>query len=339
MSIDEGLNITLGDLIESLGGILHGDPSILISRLATLEDADASSISFLHNERYQHQLTSSSAACVVVAPAIESLALTRGPCIVAPDPYLYYARLSQLFKRRQAASKVNAGVHVSAVVDLTASVHPSAFIGPLCVVEAGASVGAGTVLRANVYIGQDCRVGERCLLHPGVVIGADGFGFAPQRSASGVEWEKIEQLGAVHIGNDVEIGANTCVDRGALRDTVLEDGVKLDNLIQIGHNVHVGKHTAMAACVAVAGSAHIGAYCTIGGASSIAGHITLADHIHISGATVVTKSLSKEGAYTGVFPIDEHHNWEQNAAALRGLSDLRERLRTLEKKFEQGFVK
>jgi UDP-3-O-[3-hydroxymyristoyl] glucosamine N-acyltransferase len=339
MSIDDGLKITLGDLVKSLGGVLHGDPSVEISRLATLEDADAACISFLHNDRYQAQLAGSKAACVVVPPAMESHALARGACIVAADPYLYFARLSQLFKRRLQAGQVRGGIHASAVVDEHAFVHPSAYVGPLCVLEAGAKIGAGTVLKGNVYIGTGCEIGERCLLHPGVVIGADGFGFAPRSTDSGVEWEKIEQLGAVRIGNEVEIGANTCIDRGALSDTVLEDGVKLDNLIQIGHNVQVGKHTAMAACVAVAGSARIGAYCTIGGASSISGHISLADHVHISGATVVTKSLPKKGTYTGVFPIDDHRSWEQNAAALRGLSVLRERLRTLEKNINRALLK
>ena len=336
MSIDDGLKITLGDLVKSLGGVLHGDPLLPISGIATLEQAGPDTISFLHNPRYVGQLTLSRAACVIVSPAMESTALTRGACIVTVDPYLYYARLSQLFKRRNQAGQLRPSVHPSAVVDASAQVDPSASIGPLCVVEARAFIGAQTVLKANVYVGQDCQVGQRCLLHPGVVIGADGFGFAPRPSEQGTQWEKIEQLGAVRIGDDVEIGANTCVDRGALSDTVLEEGVKLDNLIQIGHNVHVGRHTAMAACVAVAGSAHIGAFCTIGGASSIAGHISLADYVHISGATVVTKSLQKMGAYTGVFPIDEHRNWEQNAAALRGLSALRERLRTLEKNMNRA---
>lgn len=336
MANEEGLTITLEDLVKSLGGVLHGDSSLTIRTIATLEDADDGGISFLHNPRYVSQLERSKAACVIVAPALESLAVSRGACIVTPDPYLYYARLSQLFKRRQEAGRVSAGIHPSAVLHSSATVHPTAYIGPLCVLERGATVGAHTVLKANVYLGEACHIGSRGLVHAGAVIGADGFGFAPRPSEEGAQWEKIEQLGGVRIGDDVEIGANTCIDRGALNDTVIENGVKLDNLIQIGHNVVVGRHTAMAACVAVAGSARIGAFCTIGGASSIAGHISLADYVHISGATVVTKSLLKKGAYTGVFPIDEHHNWEQNAAALRGLSSLRERLRTLEKKHEQG---
>jgi len=169
-------------------------------------------------------------------------------------------------------------------------------------------------------------VGERCIIHPGVVVGADGFGFAAHQG----RWEKIEQLGAVRIGNDVEIGANTCIDRGAMQDTVIEDGVKLDNLIQIGHNVHIGAHSALAGCVGVAGSARIGAHCTLGGGAVVLGHLTLADHVHISAASVVTRSILKPGNYTGLFPIDDNAKWEKNAASLKQLSALRERLKQLE---------
>ena len=218
-------------------------------------------------------------------------------------------------------------MHPSAVVDPQAVVDASAHIGPLCVVERGACIGAGTVLKSRVTVGEDCAIGARCVLHAGVVIGADGFGFAPD----GARWEKIEQLGAVQIGDDVEIGANTCIDRGALQDTVIEDGVKLDNLIQIGHNVHVGAHTAMAGCVGVAGSARIGVGCTIGGGAVVLGHLSLADGVHISAATVVTKSITKPGQYTGVFPLDDNASWERNAATLKQLHTLRDRIKILEK--------
>ena len=194
-------------------------------------------------------------------------------------------------------------------------------------VERGARIGAGTVLKARVFVGENCVIGERCILHPGAVIGGDGFGFAPNSGA----WEKIEQFGAVRIGNDVDIGSNTCVDRGALDDTVLADGVKLDNLIQIGHNVRIGRHTAMAGCVGVAGSAVIGEYCTLGGAAMIGGHLTIADHVNISGGTLVSHSISKPGTYTAVFPIDENAAWEKNAATLRQLYRLRERVKALER--------
>jgi UDP-3-O-[3-hydroxymyristoyl] glucosamine N-acyltransferase len=188
-------------------------------------------------------------------------------------------------------------------------------------------VGADSRLSARVTVADGCRIGERCIIHSGAVIGADGFGFAPHDG----QWVKIEQLGAVHIGNDVEIGANTCIDRGALQDTVLEDGVKLDNLVQIGHNVRIGKHTAMAGCVGVAGSATIGSHCTVGGGAIVLGHLSLADHVNVSAASIVTRSIFKPGHYTGFFPIDDNAAWEKNAATLKQLHVLRERFKQAEK--------
>ena len=196
-----------------------------------------------------------------------------------------------------------------------------------CVLGQNASVGLGSRLSARVTLGDDCSIGMRCIVHSGVVIGADGFGFAPHAG----RWEKIEQLGHVRIGNDVEIGANTCIDRGSLQDTVIEDGVKLDNLIQIGHNVRIGAHSALAGCVGVAGSATIGAHCTSGGGAVVLGHLTLTDHVHISAASVVTRSILKPGNYTGFFPIDDNAAWEKNAATLRQLNTLRARIKQLEK--------
>jgi UDP-3-O-[3-hydroxymyristoyl] glucosamine N-acyltransferase len=317
--------LSLGTLVAALGGELHGDPDTAIDGLATLAEATSTQLSFITGARYRPQLAQSQAACVIAAPELAALARTRGACIVTPNPYLYFARVTQLWKRHHGGGAAPA-VHPSAVVDPLAIVDPSASIGPLCVVERGARIGAATVLKSRVTVGEDCVVGARCLLHSGVVIGADGFGFAPNEGA----WEKIEQLGAVRIGDDVEIGANTCIDRGALSDTVIEDGVKLDNLIQIGHNVHVGRHTAMAACVGVAGSATIGAHCTIGGAAVVLGHLRLADHVNISAASVVTRSILKPGHYTGIFPIDDNARWEKNAASLKRLDSLRDRLRALE---------
>jgi UDP-3-O-[3-hydroxymyristoyl] glucosamine N-acyltransferase len=193
--------------------------------------------------------------------------------------------------------------------------------------EAHSALGEDSRLGARGVLAERCRVGARCILHPGVVIGADGFGFAPHQG----QWEKIEQLGAVRIADDVEIGANTCVDRGALGDTVIEQGVKLDNLIQIGHNVRIGAHTAMAGCVGVAGSARIGEHCTVGGGAIVLGHLELADHVHVSAATVVTRSILKPGQYSGVYPFEENAAWEKNAATLRQLHGLRDRIRALEK--------
>lgn len=319
------MTLRLASIVEALGGELHGDASLLIEGLAPLESAQAGQLSFLSHPKYQHLLSASKAGCVIVSQQFQALAAARGACIVTDQPYLYYARVTQLWKQTLA---VPSGplIHPSAVIDPLARVHPSARIGPLCVVEAGAVVGARTVLKSRVTLGERCVVGERCIIHAGVVIGADGFGFAPNAGA----WEKIEQLGAVRIGNDVEIGANTCIDRGALQDTVIEDGVKLDNLIQIGHNVHIGQHTAMAGCAGVAGTATIGAHCTVGGGAIVLGHLTLADGVHISAASVATRSIHKPGHYTGMFPLDDNAAWEKNAASLKQLASLRERIRALE---------
>ncbi|CAN5495640.1 UDP-3-O-(3-hydroxymyristoyl)glucosamine N-acyltransferase [soil metagenome] len=324
------MELRLGSIVDALGGELHGDPALLIGSLATLESATSSGLSFLSNPRYQQQLAASRAACVIVAPAMREAAVARGACIVTPDPYVYFARVTQLWKK-QLSPAAAAQIHPSAVIDPAAQVDATAIIGALCVVERGAFIGAGTVLKSRVTVGEDCVIGERCLLHPGVVIGADGFGFAPHEG----EWEKIEQLGAVRIGNDVEIGANTCIDRGALQDTVIEDGVKLDNLIQIGHNVRIGRHTAMAGCVGVAGSATIGAHCTVGGGAIVLGHLTLADDVNISAASVVTRSITRPGHYTGMFPIDDNAAWEKNAATLKQLHSLRERIKVLEKNLQE----
>jgi UDP-3-O-[3-hydroxymyristoyl] glucosamine N-acyltransferase len=337
-------DVALSELIAALGGDLLGGSDIRITGIAPLDEADARSISFLANPRYQAQLATTQAACVIVAPALADVASARGAAIVTPDPYLYFARLTQWWAARTRPA-VQAGVHASAVVSAGARLGQGVEVGPLAVIEAGAVigdharigahcvierdavVGEHTRLAPRVVLGYGCRIGARGIVHSGVVIGADGFGFAPSQG----RYVKIEQLGAVVIGDDVEIGANTCIDRGALSDTVIEDGVKLDNLIQIAHNVHIGRNTAMAGCAAVAGSTRIGANCTIGGAANIIGHLTLVDGVHISAATTVTRSISKPGVYTGVFPIDENSNWEKNAATLRQLHTLRERLRALEK--------
>jgi len=319
------VTLRLGSIVDALGGQLLGRADLIIEGLAPLQSAGPGHISFLSHPKYQQQLASSQAGCVIVGPQFEALALARGACIVTEQPYLYFARLTQLWKKSlPTATKL--GIHPSAVIDPSANIDPSASIGPLCVVEAGAVIGANTELKSRVTVGERCTVGARCIIHAGVVIGADGFGFAPNAGA----WEKIEQLGAVRIGNDVEIGANTCIDRGALDDTVIEDGVKLDNLIQIGHNVHVGAHTAMAGCVGVAGSARIGARCTLGGGAIVLGHLTLADEVNISAASVVTRSILKPGHYTGMFPIDANATWEKNAATVKHLASLRERIRALE---------
>jgi len=339
------LEVSALDLSALLGGELLGDPALCIRRIGPLQGADRATVSFLSNPRYGAQLVQSDAGCVIVAPAMREQVAGRPSAIVCADPYLAFARLTQWWAAR-TRQPLRAGIHPSAVVDPAARIDPTASIGPLAVIAAGAvvgaratigphavveahaEVGADTVLHARVVVGERCRIGARGILHSGVVIGADGFGFAPNAG----RWEKIEQLGAVRIGDDVEIGANSCVDRGALDDTVLEDGVKLDNLVQIAHNVRVGAHTAMAGCVGVAGSARIGRHCTVGGGAIVLGHLELADPVHVSAATVVTRSIHKPGQYSGVYPFDDNASWEKNAATLRQLHGLRERLRALEKK-------
>ena len=339
--------LLLGQIVQALAADfearLLGPDDLQITALAPIETATAGQLSFVAHPKYQSKLAQSSASCVVVSPALQALALERGAAIVVDQPYLYFARITQLWKLRHARPAPT-GIHPTAVVHERARLAAGVAVGPFALIEEGAEVGEGasigahsvvgagavigahTQLAVRVSVGQGCRIGQRCIVHPGVVIGADGFGFAPD----GGRWEKIEHLGAVRIGDDVEIGANTCIDRGALGDTVIEDGVKLDNLIQIGHNVHVGAHAAMAGCVGVAGSARIGAHCTIGGGAVVLGHLSLADGVHVSASSVVTRSISKPGLYSGLFPIDDNASWEKNAATLKQLHGLRERIKQLE---------
>lgn len=341
------LSEIVGALADEFDAELLADAQTQIQSLSSLESASPHSLSFISHAKYLSQLTASAAACVIVPPQFKAAALARGACIVVSDPYRYFARVTQLWKLHHDVLPA-ALIHPTAVIDPSAQIGDEVFVGAFACIAAGAviaagvrigehtvigrnsQVGAGSRLAARVTLGEGCLLGERCILHPGVVIGADGFGFAPHAGG----WEKIEQLGRVRIGNDVEIGANTCIDRGALDDTVIEDGVKLDNLIQIGHNVHIGAHTAMAGCVGVAGSARIGAHCTIGGAAMILGHLTLADRVNISVATVVTRSILQPGHYSGFFPVDDNASWEKNAATLKHLHSLRDRLKQVEKQIE-----
>ena len=342
------MTLRLGRIVESLAGAvdaeLLGSPDLLIERLSTLDAAGPHDLSFLSHPKYLAKLAQSAAACVVVAPACREAALRRGACIVVDDPYHCFALITQLWKRQHFPDAAPQ-IHPSAYIDPAATLAPGVSVGAFACIAAGAVIGAGvriaehcvigpravigadSRLSARVTVAEGCRMGERCIVHPGAVIGADGFGFAPHDG----QWVKIEQLGAVQIGNDVEIGANSCIDRGALQDTVLEDGVKLDNLVQIGHNVRVGRHTAMAGCAGVAGSATIGAHCTVGGGGMVLGHLTLAEGVHVSAATLVSRSIHKPGLYSGVFPFDDNASWEKNAATLRNLYTLRERVRALEK--------
>ncbi len=342
----------LNDIVQALGGELHGAPDRQIQRLAPLDTAGASDLSFVSHPRYAKQIDTTQAGVLIVPPALQAQASLRGDCIVTADPYLYFARLTQWWKQRHAPAPAP-GIHPSACIDPSASLGAGVSVGPFVVIgpgvriadgvtlgahtvlDAGVSVGEGSRLHAQVTVREGCSLGSRCIVHPGVVIGADGFGFAPHQGG----WVKIEQLGAVRIGDDVEIGANCCIDRGALDDTVIGNGVKLDNLIQIGHNVKIGDHTAMAGCVGVAGSATIGSGCTVGGGAIVLGHLTLADGVHISAASVVTRSILQPGQYTGMFPIDDNAAWEKNAASLKQLNRLRERLKAAEQAIAQALHK
>ena len=320
----------LGHIVDALGGDLVGGlREQAISRIAPLESAGEDAISFLSNPRYAPQMAASKAACVIVAPTMRDAAVLRGACIVTENPYVYFAKLTQFWAAKKQGFQPS-GIHPTAVVDESAQVSSSAYVGPLCVVGAGVKIGANTTLRSRVTIADHCQIGDRCLLHPGVVIGADGFGFANQAG----QWIKIEQLGAVRIGNDVEIGANTCIDRGALDDTVIEDGVKIDNLVQIAHNVQVGAHTVIAGNAGVAGSAKLGRHCSIGGAANILGHLTIADGTSISPTSMVTRSIHQPGLYTGIFPLQTNEQWEKNAASFKQLHALRDRIKKLEKALE-----
>lgn len=342
--------IRLADVHAALGGELVGDNALAIERIAPLESADGHSISFLANAKLRKQLADCQAGCLIVTPALrDEQAGQRAALIVTDDPYLYFARLTQWWAARNRVAP-SAGVHPSAVVAADAVLGTGVSIGPGAVIEAGARLADGVIVGAQCYVGagvalgagtrlaprvtlmDGTRIGARCLLHSGVVIGADGFGFAPHQG----QWVKIEQLGGVRIGNDVEVGANTCIDRGALEDTVIADGVKLDNLIQIGHNVQIGEATAIAGCTGIAGSAKIGKGCMIGGAANITGHLHLADGVHLTAASTVTRSVDKPGWYSGSFPLDDNASWEKNAATLRQLYRLRERVRDLEKTVKQS---
>jgi UDP-3-O-[3-hydroxymyristoyl] glucosamine N-acyltransferase len=340
------MSTRLKELVERLGGRLIGDETIEVVGIAPLSDAEASHITFLSNPKFRAQAAQTKAAALILSDADDADigAAYRGARIVVGNPYVYFAKAAQLFAEKNAIA-VEAGIHPTAYVAPGASVAADASIGPHAVVEAdavigprvrvdagcfigrGAKIGAGTHLYARVVFHARCEIGERGILHSGVVIGADGFGFANDAGA----WVKIPQTGRVIIGDDVEIGANTTIDRGAMADTVIEDGVKLDNQIQIGHNCRIGAHTLMSGCVGVAGSATIGKHCTFGGAAMILGHLTIADHVTISSGTLVSRSIHEPGLYTGFYPIAKNAEWEKSAAIVRNLASMREKIRELEK--------
>jgi UDP-3-O-[3-hydroxymyristoyl] glucosamine N-acyltransferase len=331
--------LRLDEIVARFGGELVGPGSTMVSRISPLESAGPGDLAFLANPKYRHQLATTRAAAVIMSPPATdgSLAL-----ILTQQPYLYYARVAQWLN---PDPEIASGVHSSAVVE--GSVAPDASIGANAWIGTGARIGPGVVIGANCSIGQGVVIGvgsrlasnvsiytgaylgERCLVHSGAVIGSDGFGFA--READGA-WVKIPQIGRVLIGNDVEIGAGTTIDRGALGDTVIGDGVKLDNQIQVGHNVHIGAHTAMAGCVGIAGSAVIGARCTVGGGAVILGHLRIADDVNVSAGTLVAKSITRMGTYSGMVPFLEHGDWLRNFSRLRHLDAMADKIRVLEQR-------
>lgn len=331
--------LTLGAIAEALGAQCHGDPHKRIAGVATLASAGAGDIAFLANAAYRDQLATTAAAAVILTEADRELCAVD--CLIVSNPYLAFARVAALLDETPPPA---VGRHPSAVVHGTARLHETVSLGAHCVIDAGAELGEGVSIGAGTVVGANCRIaagsrlyanvtlyhgvilGQRCILHSGVVVGSDGFGYANDAGL----WFKIPQTGGVVLGDDVEVGANTVIDRGALDDTRIGNGVKLDNLIQIAHNVQIGEHTAIAGCTAIAGSAKIGRYCTIAGGAGIVGHISVADRVHIAATTLVTKSITEAGAFasgTGMLPVTE---WKKSVARFRQLDEMARRIRKLE---------
>jgi len=345
---------TVSDLLEAVANLaggqlpaqLIGDRALPIERAASLEAAQAGDLAFLANPRYRQQAVHTAAGALVLAGAHRQELFpngrAQGALVVCDAPYAWFAFAAQVLAPRDA---VVAGCAHSAVIAPGARVDPSArvddqvviedaavveagaWIGPGCVLGPGSRVGDGTRLYAGVRVYHGCRIGRRGIVHAGAVIGADGFGFAPFHG----RWIKIPQTGIVQVGDDVEIGANTTIDRGSAGDTIIGDGVKIDNQVQIGHNCHIGAHTAIAGCVGIAGSAIIGRNCQLGGAAMIHGHLSIADGTIVGAGTLVSRSLSEPDFYTGVFPMMRNRDWERNAALIRHLVQLRDRIRHLER--------
>jgi UDP-3-O-[3-hydroxymyristoyl] glucosamine N-acyltransferase len=319
---------SLGELAVRFGLTLQGEPSLTVRSVATLSRANSGTLSFLANSHYRRQLQSTHATAVLLAPA--DAAACPVAALIDPNPYLAYARIAGLMHPEAPAVP---GIDRTAVVSAKARIAPSASIGPLTVIEDDAEIGErvrigpGSIVQQGARVGADSKLisrvslyagvtlGQRCILHAGAVVGADGFGFAQ----NGGNWVKVPQLGSVRIGDDVEIGANTSIDRGAIDDTVVEDGVKLDNQIQVGHNVTIGAHTAIAGCTGISGSTTIGRRCMIGGGVGFAGHLTIADDVVLTGFSLVTASIDKPGSYSSGIPVEETRRWRRMVARLRRL--------------------
>ncbi len=320
--------LTLREIVARLGGEAVGEVPAPLTGIATLDSAGPGDLAFLSNPRYRARLATTRAGAVILGPGDREA--TTIPRIVADNPYAYYAHAVSLFHPEReprpgvhATAQVAPGAHVAASAEIGAFVAIGAGarigervrIGPGSAVGEGVAIGDDSRLAAHVTVYDGCTVGRRCILHSGCVIGADGFGMAREEG----RWIKIPQVGAVRIGDDVEVGANTCIDRGALDDTVIEDGVKLDNLIQVAHNCRIGAHTVIAGCTGISGSTTVGRHCVIGGGVGLVGHISICDHVTISGMSFVTKSITRPGTYTSGMPMMPHAEWLKNAAHLRRL--------------------
>ncbi len=343
--------VTLGELAERFGGRLEGaPPDRTVAGLASLAGAGAGDLSFLSAARHREQAAASAAGAIVTTDALAPAVPPSAARLIVDDPYAHFARIARWLVEERDARRETASVSPAAHIHPSATLAAGVRVGPGAVVDAGARIGAGASLGAGVYVGRDaavgeasvlhpnvtvydaCEIGRRCIVHSGTVIGSDGFGFARESG----RWAKIPQIGRVRIGDDVEIGSNCSIDRGALDDTVIGDGVKLDNLIQIAHNVRIGEHSALAGCVGVAGSAVIGRRCQIGGSAGILGHLEICDDVVVSAMSLVSRSITKPGFYSGIFPLMTNAAWEKAAANVRQLPALRERLRRLERTLPAG---
>lgn len=346
-------SITVAELAALLGAQVQGQGGVSISGLAPLDTAQAGQLSFLSNPLYLQQAATTQASVVLLSQRdLTNLSATNDisqrTWLVAANPYACFARAAQWFVARQTRPQA-AGISPQASIAADAVVPASCHIGPGVTIASGAKLGERVVLLGNTFVGagaqigddslfygnvslyHGCVVGARCIIHSGAVIGSDGFGFAPDFNAQGGQWVKIPQTGRAVLGDDVEIGANTTIDRGAMADTVIETGCKIDNQVQIAHNVKIGAHCVVAGCAAISGSTKIGRFCIIGGSANFAGHLTIADRTTISGGTSITKSITEPGQhFTSVFPAMPHKEWEKNAAIVRGLGKMRERIRALE---------
>ncbi|GAB4393000.1 MAG: UDP-3-O-(3-hydroxymyristoyl)glucosamine N-acyltransferase [Gammaproteobacteria bacterium] len=334
------IQYTLKQIAQAIDCEYRGDAECVITNIGALQSARPGEIAFLDNPRYRKYLANTQASTVIIKPEFAQECQTNA--IISANPYLTYCQVAELF---YVQPKVKPGIHPTAIVAESAEIAESVSIGPYCVIGERTKIAQNTVLQASCIIGDDCtiaadswlyprvtcyanvRIGERVILHSGVVLGSDGFGNVKTQGA----WRKIPQLGGVVIGSDVEIGANTTIDCGAIGDTVIEEGVKLDNLIQIGHNVRIGAHSAMAGAAGIAGSTTVGKDCMIGGGVCINGHITITDNVVITGMSGVSKSITESGFYSGGLAAQTSREWNKNAVRFRQLEQMAKRIQALEK--------